>query len=250
MQPKAFRKWFNRLQLTFPRMKTLLVALFLSVLAFSSSQAQQAFRFGPQAGLSLSTYRFASAKLAPAAYRSGVEAGLLARREWGHWGLQASALYVQKGVVVHNANVNLRNGQNLANGQGWEYESRLHYAAVPVSVFYAPSASGEGLQAYGGGYLACLLGGRYALTQTSGAYADAGPIQPSTGAVAVGDGAPVRRFDAGLHAGLGYRYGAVLLQAGYSLGLLSLRTNEGLAFYNGTVQCSLAYLLAPKGAAQ
>ena len=65
-----------------------------------------------------------------------------------------------------------------------------------------------------------------------------------------------RHLDYGLQAGLGYRRGALLLQATYRLGLRSpgVATTrggysyEGPTYYNRAVQVSLAYLFGPKRA--
>ena len=59
-----------------------------------------------------------------------------------------------------------------------------------------------------------------------------------------------RRFDAGLQAGVGFRYDGLVLQAQYSLGLTTTRpnfTNQGAATnnieaYNRGFQVSVGYL--------
>jgi hypothetical protein len=67
-------------------------------------------------------------------------------------------------------------------------------------------------------------------------------------------GSFARRFDAGLQGGVGYRYQALLLELGYSLGLRDVAaryTYNGIPvssspYYNRAFQASLSYLFAGK----
>ena len=134
-----------------------------------------------------------------------------------------------------------------------KFLTEANYLAVPVSVAYTQFANGQGVQVSAGVYVARFLAGQYERS-------DLAPGRPNVvGRVRAADaqtlsfgGAEyVRPWDAGLQAGVGYRYGQLLVQAGYAHGLRSLApalTSRGSAltaapYYNQTLSLSLTYFV-------
>jgi predicted alpha-1,6-mannanase (GH76 family) len=116
------------------------------------------------------------------------------------------------------------------------------------------------VQVFAGPYLSVLVGGHY---ESQATYLNASHALVKAGKVVAGevggtldDKAYSRRVDAGLQAGIRYRYGATVVQASYSLGLRNLASDMQLnpvatpiaqnAYYNRAFQLSLAYLFGPK----
>jgi hypothetical protein len=216
-------------------------------------QAQTSFSIGPQIGLNTSTAHFADSptyiNTFPPSYRVGFEAGLVSSLEFKHLTLQAALLFSQKGYKVNDATVPTTNGPSVYNGS-----YRLNYLTIPINIAYTTRANGQGLRVFGGPYVSVLVGGHY-----SGVYNLNGlpPIE-GEGKILSGDKTAVigsqdiysKSVDAGLQAGVGYRYQNLLLQVSYSLGLQNLATSfetgnaiaEGTPYYNRAFQASLAYL--------
>ena len=145
--------------------------------------------------------------------------------------------------------------------------SRANYLEIPVNLVYT-SGGNHGFQLFAGPYVAFGMGGRTEIenqgtnTSSSGGgtntsnyytygntfflYRDTYPggpnssTNPNTGTTTsttspapyeANSGAVVaRRFDAGLNAGIGYRFSAVQVQLGYGLGLLNQQTGKAPAF--------------------
>ncbi|MBH8556940.1 outer membrane beta-barrel protein [Hymenobacter negativus] len=144
--------------------------------------------------------------------------------------------------------------------------SRANYLEIPVNLVYTTGGD-HGFQVFAGPYVAFGLGGRTEIenqgntTSTNGSggssstnnyysygntffiYRDTypgGPVTNSgTGTSGTTNPAPydansgaivARRFDAGLNAGIGYRFRAVQVQLGYGLGLVNQQTGKAPAF--------------------
>ena len=237
-------------------MRTLpfLLLVGLGLLSTARAHAQTSFSIGPRVGLNVSTYHFPEKPVVGTiGYRSGVEAGVAATLGRGHFALQAAALYSQKGFTQQYT-VDYRTGNNNSVGTvDGEYNNRLHYLTIPLSLAYTQGSDGQGVQVFAGPYLGVLLSGRYENSENprgGGApQTYEGSITP-TSSTASDFAAYAQRFDAGLQAGLGYRYRALLLQLTYSVGLRSLTASYSYngvpvtnpSSYNRAFQGSLTYL--------
>lgn len=239
-------------------MKTPLIVCLCFFLLALTAQAQTTFSIGPRMGLNLSSEYVARQANSPG-YRAGVEAGILAIVEHEHWVFQPALLYSQMGQAIRNGSVDFRTGMNMPNGHfDYFYLTRLHYLSLPLNVAYAWQASGQGFQLFGGPYAALLLGGHYEEYSGSNVF-----LYQSGAITVVAANAPenrtardyIRRFDAGLQAGVGYRYKALLLQASFRQGLRNTAPNtyshsqlidQGDETYNQAFQLSLAYLAYSK----
>ena len=237
-----------------------ITTLFLAgsvVLLGTAVHAQASFSIGPRVGLNLSTQNFAeSPPYGTPRHRTGLETGIMSNVSFGHLALQAAVLYSQKGTTILGE-VDIRTASNTsAVISEYERKTRLNYITFPLALAYTQYRNGQGVQVFAGPYLGLLLSGNYATKVTSQSVApitDSGQITPVNSDDAPILGVYARRVDAGLQAGLGYRYQLLLFQASYSLGLRNTTpgyTYNGVmvtkASYNRAFQASLTLLLGPK----
>lgn len=219
-----------------------------------SARAQARFSIGPRAGVTVTTARFNYNGTLPYTFTTEpvtrLETGVVANIGYRHLLWQPALLYAQKGSILVGTQPPLTIGSSRpARAQ---LTQRLNYLTLPVNVGYTQKANGEGWQGFGGGYVGLLLGGKRAVhdqyesaTGTS-FYDSEQPIQPGTEAVEANT-FYAQRWDAGLQAGVGYRYQAALLQVAYSVGLANAEVLNSLqepqTYYNRTIQAVFAYLL-------
>jgi hypothetical protein len=234
-------------------MKHLLVLLGGGLLLAATAQGQATFSVGPRVGLNVSTAHFPVDYGPSYTSRAGFEAGLTSNVQFGHFALQPSILFSQKGYSNAGALV------GLATVVTYSEQVRLNYLTVPLNLAFTLGKAGQGLQVFAGPYVSLLLGGHYKRQIHSGGYIGgptydtevSGKVKPAD---IVSDGyyKYSQRFDTGLQAGVGYRLGGFLLQASYSLGLRNLATQfqgydgrlyDNSEYYNRAWQVSLSYLV-------
>jgi hypothetical protein len=230
------------------RIYPLLLLTGLLGLSTLQAQAQTSFSIGPRVGLNLATCHLPQSGIFDAPqYRLGLEAGVASVVNWGHFALQGALLYSQKGYKERTT-VEIRTSNNVYVGTGdLEHAERYNYLTLPLALAYTQHRDGQGFQVFAGPYVSVFLNGRYTDTTTP----QNGPASSESGDLSVApDGAYdygpfVRRYDAGLQGGLGYRYQGLLFQAGYSLGLRDVSAQNFLSVprYNRAFQASLSYLL-------
>ncbi|WP_198172991.1 porin family protein [Hymenobacter ginkgonis] len=230
-------------------MKNVFSFLASSLLLVGTAHAQTTFSVGPRVGFNVSSARFPTIDQAASSNRSGFEAGLTSTVQFGHFALQPSLLYSQKGYRT--------SGYYLSFDMliPSEEDIRLNYLTLPLNLAYTLGRDGQGLQVFGGPYASLLVGGNYA-QRLSGFDGEAtGKVKPATLATDT-DSRYSRRFDGGLQAGVGYCLKGFQLQAGYSLGLRNLAvphqaynggTYAPFPYYNRAFQVSLSYLMGAKG---
>jgi hypothetical protein len=207
-----------------------------------AAHAQAAFSIGPQVGLNVAGVTNTATSNTTLTYRAGFEAGLQGVVQLGHLAVQPSLRFSQKGLHRHY-------GSSL--GSSTETDYRVNYLTLPVNVAYSLRPDGQGFQVFAGPYVGLLLGGNYQFTTSSGSsYSSEGKVKagdnyaiPAIGATTYD--AVLRRFDAGVQVGLGYRVGKVLAQVDFAFGLRDLAPTFSNA-YNRTAQASLSYLFVPK----
>lgn len=139
--------------------------------------------------------------------------------------------------------------------------TRANYLEIPVNLVYTTGGD-HGFQVFAGPYVAFGMGGRaevenqgtstsanggsssninnyYSYGTTFVLYRDTYPGGPTTGAGNTTAPAPydansgaivARRFDAGINAGIGYRFSALQVQLGYGLGLVNQQTGKAPSF--------------------
>ena len=235
---------------------TTLSLLASSFLLIATAHAQKAFSVGPRVGLGLATAHFLDAPgLTSSTSRGGFEAGLTGNVQVGHFAVQPSVLFSQKGY------------QSTGGLSGFEifghYEqtTRLNYLTVPLNLAFTLGHDGQGMQVFAGPYVGLFVGGHYARQEHISDYpGGTSYTAETTGKVQVGSEYAdygrhySKRFDGGVQAGLGYRFHGVLVQACYSVGLRALNaqyrsggyTAADPAYYNRAFQVSLSYLVSPK----
>lgn len=225
------------------QLTTSLLASCLSLLA-TVAQAQTTFSIGPHVGLNVAGTTNRSPGNTTIRYRTGFEAGLQSVVQFDRWAVQPSLQFSQKGFNEHQ-------GDGLYSRYT---DYRLNYLTLPVNIAYSLRSDGQGWQVVAGPYVAMLLGGSYQRTSE-----DRGPwgsTDYSEGDIKPGETYYVpalgttyypllcHRFDAGLQAGLGYRFGKLLAQAEFSFGLRDLAP-QFASTYNRAAQLSLSYLVTP-----
>jgi hypothetical protein len=219
-----------------------------SLLVAGTAQAQTTFSVGPRVGLNISSARFPSDNRPMTQSRPGFEAGLTSTVQFGHFAVQPSLLFSQKGYRT--------SGYQFSFDMLIPYEEdvRLNYLTLPLNLAYSLGRDGQGLQVFCGPYASLLLGGKYA-QRISGFDGDYTGNIKAANMTSDSQNRYSRRFDGGLQAGLGYRLNGFQLQASYSLGLRNLavpyQAYDGQiyhpsAYYNRSYQVSLSYLLGGK----
>lgn len=167
----------------------------------------------------------------------GVQVGIAASIGSGHWAVQPALLFTQKGLRQNYVATYNFNGITLQEND--QITSRVHYLELPINVVYSLGADGDGFQLFAGPYVAVGVGGQasYALQLTSNSpsfpgdsYNDSQPYafgstfkEPDPNSTGPAIDARIRRFDAGVNAGVGYRRGPLQVQVGYGLGLVNVQ---------------------------
>lgn len=236
-------------------MKTpvLLPLLAGSLLLTATAQAQTTFSVGPRVGLNVATAHFPE----KSSYRlAGFEAGLTGNLQLGHFAMQPSLLFSQKGYRTHGSLFSI-------DGPGtYEETVRLNYLTLPVNLAYSLGERGQGLQLFAGPYVGLFLGGAYTRRVHEDGYLG-GPAYDTeydgkveaANVYTYGGDRYAQRIDAGLQAGVGYCLKGWRVQAGYSLGLRNLassyQASNGMLYreatnYNRVFQLSLSYLVGAK----
>lgn len=234
---------------------TLLPLLVGGLLRVATAHAQATFSFGPRLGLNASTAHFTYIETST---HAGVEAGLTGTLQVGHFAVQPSLLFSQKGYQVRGGLV------SFDTPVTYEETVRLNYLTLPLNLAYTLGKAGQGLQVFAGPYLGLLVGGNYQRqVRQAGGYlggpASETELRGKVKAASVFsdiDNRYSQRLDAGLQAGIGYRLKGWQVQAGYSLGLRNLAASyqgyngtlyREAANYNRAFQVSLSYLVGSEG---
>lgn len=232
---------------------TLLSLLAGSLLLTATAHAQTTFNVGPHVGLSVATAYFPSKSTSA---RAGVEAGLTSSLQLGHFAVQPSVLFSQKGYRTHGELI------GIDSPVTYEETVRLNYLTLPLNLAYTLGRVGQGLQVFAGPYVGLLVGGNYTQQIHSAGYLGGPPSDTEySGKVKAGDvfsytdNRYSQRVDVGLQAGIGYRLKGWQVQASYSLGLrdvsASFQSYDGTRYreaarYNRSFQLGLSYLVGAK----
>ena len=180
-----------------------------------AARAQTTFCLGAQVGGTLSSLRYSTGSAYSTSLRPGLEAGLLATWQYQHWSLQPGVRFSQQGAFLHQ--------ELYPGGAAEERAYRFNYLSVPLTLAYAIRSDGQGLQVFAGPYVSMLVGGsyRYRFPYTLVAGDVSGQVRAG-GLNATDAYYHTQRVDAGLQAGVGYRFRHLLVQASGSLGLRNL----------------------------
>ena len=228
----------------------------LSSLA-SLAHAQTTFAIGPRVGLTLAgaSYKGSANDLpggtSSVAYKAGGEAGLMASVSQGHFALQPALLFTQHRYRIADDHQEFH-GPILHYTSQTDY--RFDYLTLPINVAYQAKADGQGAQVFAGGYVGMLLGGHTSGSGTvvvdnlpGAPYTTDADIKPGNKFMQNSNDFYSKRFDAGVQAGVGYRYNRFLVQATYRIGLVNVEAANPYSMnnptcYNRSVQASLVYL--------
>jgi hypothetical protein len=212
----------------------------------TAAQAQVTLSVGPQVGLTKVGTSDNDRPNTTINYRTCFEAGVQSVVQIGHVAVQPSLRFSQKGLY-ERTDIDLYSRDT---------NYRLNYLTLPVNVAYSLHPDGHGLQVFAGLYAGLLLGGNYQRTSTDRSvgprsWSSEGDIKPGERYYLPAPGTTYfavlcHRFDMGVQAGLGYRFGSFLTQANFSFGLRNLAPYLD-SYHNRTAQVSLAYLFKLKG---
>lgn len=234
-------------------MKHIYIPLFL-LGSVGCAQGQTVVSAGPVIGFNASTVPYKYDHTYTTHYRTGGAIGALVNVQRQHLALQVAALYQQKGFRIDDEYTLSR---SYYSRQKSDY--RLNYLTIPVQVAYAFRPDGQGLQVSAGGYAGLLLRGEVQddlyhqdlMDGSIGSYQGTRKIEPGRATDIYSITSYSQRIDAGLQAGVGYRYEQLLVQLSYSYGLRNVgpRYEEGVgvgfitpSYYNRVAQVSVAYL--------
>ncbi len=226
-----------------------------------ATQARTVFSIGPRVGLNMATAKYADNDTGyPTHFSTAavprLEAGLQANICRQHVALQASLLYSQKGFQLNGGYE--RPYKDQIDFAIFHETYFLNYLTLPVSIAYTQKSNSQGFQGFAGGYASILLGGRVKYDNVLGVVGISRNIYKFESSIRAGrynkykdDSYYSQRYDAGLQAGAGYRYGHALMQVSYSVGLANLGARfivnniplRRPSYYSRTLQASLSYLV-------
>jgi hypothetical protein len=230
-------------------MKHSFLCLAASLLLLGTAHAQATFHVGPRVGLNVSSAHFPRELAGPeqASYtsRPGVEAGLTGTVQLGHFAVQPSLLFSQKGYRS--------SGDKLLIDMVTPYEEevRLNYLTLPLNFAFTLGRNGQGLQVFAGPYASLLVGGNH--TDKVMGFQDRTDQVKAASLASDGANRYVQRYDGGLQAGVGYRRQRFQLQASHTRGLRNLAVqyqgsdgtvyDNSPAYYNRAFQVAFSYLV-------
>jgi hypothetical protein len=140
-------------------------------------------------------------------------------------------------------------------GASEEKDYRFNYLSVPLNLAYTAQPDGHGLQLFAGPYVSMLVGGSYRYNMPYSLLPSDVSVPVRAGGLNDTDGYyHTQRLDAGLQAGVGYRFSHLLAQASGSLGLRDLAATKfdpagnlpGSSYYSRSLRLSIAYLFQLK----
>jgi hypothetical protein len=256
-------------------MRTFTLFVLATSLSVSLAQAQTSFRFGPQLGGNLSTATFNSLEQVTTGSSTlnssrmsllGLQVGLAASIGTGPWMIQPALLFSQKGVRQKATATDRYASETLT--MTIDATSRVNFLELPVNVVYAFGTDGEGFQVFAGPYVALGVGGKAEisekLTSSDPNSIFNGEVNGSKGFAfgntfaepdysSVNDpdfDARVRRLDAGINAGVGYRTGPFQVQLSYAFGLRNAQPDYPASYqmsnttgYHRNAQLTATYFL-------
>ena len=240
----------------------LTVILYLCLGVYSNSaQAQTSFSIGPRLGLNVTSAKYIDDKSSqydiktPAISR--IETGITGNISNRHFALQPSLLYSQKGFVFKSGFREAIGGQTSITD--FHEVFKLNYLTSSINFVYTQKRDGRGFQGFAGGYFGILLNGKVTYDNffsvvgtTRISYQAELPIR--AGKHFQNDGNFYsQHHDAGLQAGVGYRYADALVQIAYSVGVANIGVDypmnidpSGPSYYNRLFQASIVYLFKTK----
>ena len=256
----------------------LLPALFLTASlggAATTAQAQSTIEFAPRLGLNLSTVLNSGT---PSGFNeetksiAGLQVGGTLSVGIGHnLSFQPSLLFSQKGAEFRASNTD-RNNPPYVTSFAATATPKLNYLELPLNFVYTVGGT-EGIQFFAGPYVAAGVSGsgsfKVDIKSDDPDVIAFGAVGSYPGTLTVeyanrqNDNAnnpnnpnslnlTVRRFDAGLNAGMGYRVGPFQAQLGYGLGMVNFVPKDsngndtGSKSYHRVLQLSANYFLGGK----
>ena len=245
--------------------------------AATTAQAQTSIQFGPRLGLNLSNV---SNSGTPSGFNQSTKAivglqvgGTLSVGINDNFSFQPSLLFTQKGAEFSGSDTD-RTNLPYTTSITATATPKLNYLELPLNFVYTLGDT-DGFQLFAGPYVAAGVGGNGSFKVdiksddpdvmafgAVGSYPGTLKVEfadkqndnanNSNNPGALSATVTVRRFDAGLNAGVGYRVGPFQAQLGYGLGLVNFvpkdsdGTDTGSKSYHRVIQLSANYFLGGK----
>lgn len=231
-------------------------AAIYSLCLASTGHAQPSVGIGPQIGINRTAGYFRPNDVFATTARTSFEGGVCLNIGWGHWALQPAVSYVSHQFLLTYDNQTLDASGAVLSTLSNRLAFHLNYVTMPIKLVYSLKANGQGFQTFMGGYVSRFLGGHldytYSLVKPGLREELAGRQEVVPGSGPENDAK--QRFgpwDAGLQAGIGYRYANILVQASYNASVVN--GGRGFAvnptYYPNRFATSLTYFFgktAPK----
>lgn len=197
--------------------------LALVVLIAGAVQAQSTYS-GFRAGLNLAT--ISGSDVNDAEMKVGFQAGGVFLMPFTkEIGLQSGLLFSSKGYSTSMEIAGVNN----------TYSATTYTIEVPINIAYGIGDEDAQFQIFAGPYLGVFLMGSYKSESTIG-----GQTTETTGDIESDD---ISTLDLGLNFGVGYKMDALLINAGYGLGLTTLDPDGEMDMKNAVIQITAAYLM-------
>jgi hypothetical protein len=236
------------------------VAVAALLLYASSADAQVSF--GPRVGLNATklsyNFNYDGGEEPKSKFVYGAQAGLSLNVQFGNLSVQPSLLFSMKGDKVEETGTERfsSGGQTVSLEYKTTHTVRLNYLELPINLVYSTNGAEGGFQVFAGPYVGLGLSGKYKSnskatvtmngTTTTESDSEEADIE-FTNEEGDDDSPYLRRLDAGVNMGVGYKVGAIQAQLGYGLGLGNLVPNDSdgnepdYKVHNRGFQLSLAY---------
>ena len=206
-------------------------------MAAATANAQMKMRFGPRAGVDMTSITVSPSSGLDLTSTVGFHAGVTAEF-WlnDNWSINPSLLYAMKGYS-EKYSVNVTNG-NLTYSESRESTVHLNYIEIPILLGYSYGMDGWKIGGEVGPYLGYALSGTYKNKATTN-----GVTTESSGSVTLGSGeAELNPLDFGLKVGPGVEFSNLKINLYYSMGLTNLSNASGETIKNWGAGLSLAYM--------
>lgn len=237
-------------------MKSTVLKGFLAsaLLVAGTSAAQAQVTIGPRLGLNLANIKadFDGSEDIDTKMKAGAQVGITLNAQFGNLAFQPSLLFSQKGFKIEESASETFNGVTITGSS--KMDAALNYLDIPLNFVYTTGGD-NGFQIFAGPYVGIGLGGKVKTKISfSGPGLNFSDSETTTVKFANEEGDDdklyLRRLNAGLNGGIGYKTGPFQVQAGYALGLTNMLPDNDYddesSFKDRTIQFSLNYFFATK----
>ncbi|SHK38614.1 porin family protein [Hymenobacter psychrotolerans] len=237
-------------------MKSILLKGLLAsaLLVAGAGTAQAQVTIGPRLGLNLANIKadIEDAEDIDTKMKAGAQAGITINAQFGNVAFQPSLMFSQKGFKIKESMTETFAGETISIDS--EMDAALNYLDIPLNFVYTTGGD-NGFQIFAGPYVGIGLGGKVKAKVKGSVSGQSFSNTESTSVKFANeegddDKLYLRRINAGLNGGIGYKAGPFQVQAGYALGLTNMLPkndyDDNSSFKDRTLQFSVNYFFATK----